>query len=239
VIELEAVSKAYRTGARVDVPALHEVNLTINDGEMVALIGPSGSGTSTLMNVLSCLDLPSEGRYRLDGTDVGRLSKRRLAKLRGRSIGFVFQSFDLIPDITVQRNVELPMIYTRARLRRARARRALERVGLGGHEQDMPIELFAAQRQKVLIARALINDPAILLDDEPTGDLDPDSSRQILELFGELNAAGRTVVFATHREETAARAHRVVRLSEGRVVSDVRTGKRPGAPGAPPTLRAV
>ena len=239
MIELEAVSKAYRTGARVDVPALHEVNLTINDGEMVALIGPSGSGTSTLMNVLSCLDLPSEGRYRLDGTDVGRLSKRRLAKLRGRSIGFVFQSFDLIPDITVQRNVELPMIYTRARLRRARARRALERVGLGGHEQDMPIELFAAQRQKVLIARALINDPAILLDDEPTGDLDPDSSRQILELFGELNAAGRTVVFATHREETAARAHRVVRLSEGRVVSDVRTGKRPGAPGAPPTLRAV
>ena len=239
MIELEAVSKAYRSGARVDVPALHEVNLTINDGEMVALIGPSGSGTSTLMNVLSCLDLPSEGCYRLDGTDVGRLSKRRLAKLRGRSIGFVFQSFDLIPDITVQRNVELPMIYTRARLRRARARQALERVGLGGHEQDMPIELFAAQRQKVLIARALINDPAILLDDEPTGDLDPDSSRQILELFGELNAAGRTVVFATHREETAARAHRVVRLSEGRVVSDVRTGKSPGAPGAPPTLRAV
>jgi len=236
VIELEAVSKAYRTGGRVNVPALHEVNLTINDGEMVALMGPSGSGTSTLMNVLSCLDLPTEGRYRLDGTDVGRLSKRRLAKLRGRSIGFVFQSFDLIPDITVARNVELPMIYTRARVRRARARRALERVGLAGHEQDMPIELFEAQRQKVLIARALINDPAILLDDEPTGDLDADSSRQILELLGELNAAGRTVVFATHREETAAQAHRVVRLSEGRVVSDVRTGKRPGAP---PTLRAV
>jgi len=236
VIEFEAVSKAYRNSDRVDVPALHEVSLTINDGEMVALMGPSGSGTSTLMNLLSCLDLPSEGRYRLDGTDVGRLSKRRLAKLRGRSIGFVFQSFDLIPDITVQRNVELPMIYTRARVRRARARRALERVGLGGHEQDMPIELFAAQRQKVLIARALINDPAILLDDEPTGDLDPDSSRQILELLGELNAAGRTVVFATHREETAAQAHRVVRLSEGRVVSDVRTGRRPGPP---PTLRAV
>jgi len=236
VIELEAVSKAYRTGGRVSVPALHEVDLTINDGEMVALIGPSGSGTSTLMNVLSCLDLPSDGRYRLDGTDVGRLSKRRLAKLRGRTIGFVFQSFDLIPDITVARNVELPMIYTRARLRRARARRALEQVGLAGHEQNMPIELFEAQRQKVLIARALINDPAILLDDEPTGDLDADSGTQILQLYRELNAAGRTVVFATHREETAAHAHRVVRLSEGRVVSDVRTGKRPGSP---PRLRAV
>jgi len=236
VIELEAVSKAYRTGGRVSVPALHEVDLTINDGEMVALIGPSGSGTSTLMNVLSCLDLPSDGRYRLDGTDVGRLSKRRLAKLRGRTIGFVFQSFDLIPDITVARNVELPMIYTRARLRRARARRALEQVGLAGHEQNMPIELFEAQRQKVLIARALINDPAILLDDEPTGDLDADSGAQILQLYRELNAAGRTVVFATHREETAAHAHRVVRLSEGRVVSDVRTGKRPGSP---PRLRAV
>ena len=236
MIELEAVSKAYRTGGRVSVPALHEVDLTINDGEMVALIGPSGSGTSTLMNVLSCLDLPSDGRYRLDGTDVGRLSKRRLAKLRGRTIGFVFQSFDLIPDITVARNVELPMIYTRARLRRARARRALEQVGLAGHEQNMPIELFEAQRQKVLIARALINDPAILLDDEPTGDLDADSGTQILQLYRELNAAGRTVVFATHREETAAHAHRVVRLSEGRVVSDVRTGKRPGSP---PRLRAV
>lgn len=236
MIELEAVGKAYRTSGRVSVPALHEVNLTIDDGEMVALIGPSGSGTSTLMNVLSCLDLPSEGRYRLDGTDVGRLSKRRLAKLRGRNIGFVFQSFDLIPDITVARNVELPMIYTRAGVRRARARRALDRVGLAGHEQDMPIELFEAQRQKVLIARALINDPAILLDDEPTGDLDAVSSTQILELYRELNAAGRTVVFATHREETAAHAHRVVRLSEGRVVSDVRTGKRPGSP---PTMRAV
>ncbi|MDT7676292.1 MAG: putative transport system ATP-binding protein [Pseudonocardiales bacterium] len=235
MIELEEVSKAYRTGGRVTVPALHEVNLSIADGEMVALMGESGSGTSTLMNILSCLDMPTAGHYRLDGTDVGRLSKRRLTKLRGRTVGFVFQSFDLIPDVTVLRNVELPMIYTRARVRRARARRALERVGLTGHEKDMPIELFEAQRQKVLIARALINDPSVLLDDEPTGDLDADSSLEIMELFTELNGAGRTVVFATHREETAAYASRIVELSDGRVVSDRKTGRRR----PPPTLRAV
>jgi putative ABC transport system ATP-binding protein len=235
VIELDGVGKVYRTGGRVEVPALHDIDLTIADGEMVAVVGDSGSGTSTLLNVLSCLDLPSRGRYRLDGTDVGRLSERRLRRLRGRTVGFVFQSFDLIPDVTVRRNVELPMIYTRTRKRRAKARRALERVGLAEHEADMPVELFEAQRRKVLIARALINDPSVLLDDEPTGELDADSAAEVMELFSQLNGAGRTIVYATHSEETAGYAQRIVELRDGRVVADRRTGRRR----PPPTLRAV
>ena len=234
MIELKAVGKTYRTADRAEVTALCDVDLTVEDGEMVAVMGASGAGSSTLMNILSCLDVPSDGHYRLDGADIGRLSKRRLAKLRGEKIGFVFQSFDLISDVTVLRNVELPMIYKRAGKRRASARQALEQVGLAGHEKDMPVELFEAQRRKVLIARALINNPSILLDDEPTGDLDEASGLEIMELFTELNRAGRTVVFATHREETAAQAHRIVRLCEGRVVSDQETGRRP-----PPTLRAL
>jgi putative ABC transport system ATP-binding protein len=189
------------------------------------------------MNIVSCLDRPSGGRYKLDGVDVGRLSKRRLADLRGRTVGFVFQSFDLIPDATVRRNVELPLLYTRARVRRARARGALQRVGLGGYGDHMPVELFEAQRRKVLIARALVNDPPMLLDDEPCGELDADSGREIMELFTELNAAGRTVMFATHREETAAWAHRIVRLEDGRVTEDRKTGRTRRPP--PPTLHAV
>lgn len=223
MIELVGVGKAYR--GRVE--ALREVSLTIADGEMVAIMGPSGSGTSTLLNILGCLDLPTSGTYRLDGTDVSRLSKRGLAKLRGRTIGFVFGNFQLLPDVTVQRNVELPMIYHRAGKRRAKARQALARVGLAGHESDMPVELFEAQRQKVLIARALINDPPVLLDDEPTGELDPDSAAEIMRLFVELNEAGRTIVYVTHRDEVAGYAQRVIRLSEGRVVSDQPTSRRP------------
>jgi putative ABC transport system ATP-binding protein len=220
VIELDRVGRSYPDSGRVTGPALHEVSLDIPDGELVALLGPADSGTSTLMNILSCLDVPSEGHYRIDGTDIGRLSKRRRTKLRGRAVGFVFASFDLVPDATVQRNVELPLIYKRAGVRRARARRALEKVGLAGHERDMPVELFDAQRRKVLIARALVNDPPILLDDEPTGALDTDSGDQIMQLFTELSAAGRTVVFATARPETAAYAGRIVQLHEGRVVED-------------------
>lgn len=236
MIELRDVSKAYRTTERATVAALHGVDLTISGGEMVAVMGPSGSGTSTLMNILSCLDVPSDGRYLLDGTDVGRLSKRRRTKFRGSRIGFVFQSFGLIPDVDVLRNVELPMLYTRKRVRRARALRALERVGLFGHHNDMPVELFEAQRQKVLIARALINDPPVLLDDEPTGDLDADSGREIMELFAQLNESGRTIVYSTHSEETAGYAHRVIQLRDGRIVSD-ESGRHPLQ--KPPHLRAV
>jgi putative ABC transport system ATP-binding protein len=244
MIKLEQVSKAYRTTGRDRVHALHGIDLTVTEGEMVAVMGPSGAGTSTLMNILSCLDLPTEGRYLLDGADVSRMSKRRLAKLRGRKIGFVFQSFDLISDVTVQRNVELPLIYTRARVRRQRARLALDRVGLRGHYDEMPIELFAAQRQKAVIARALINEPAILLDDEPTSDLDSDSASQIMELFTELNDAGCTIIYATHEEDAAAYASRVVRMRGGHIVSDrantARRRPRSEPPRSePPRLRAV
>jgi putative ABC transport system ATP-binding protein len=191
------------------------------------------------MNILSCLDLPTGGRYLLDGGDVGRLSKRALGKLRGRRVEFVFESFALISDVTVQRNVELPLIYTRARVRRQRARQALDRVGLSGHYDDMPVELFTAQRQKAVIARALINDPDLLLDDEPTRDLDLDSAEEIMELFAELNDAGLTVVYATHDEHAASFAKRVIRMRGGRVVSDRPNEERTRRGPRPPTLRAV
>jgi putative ABC transport system ATP-binding protein len=239
MIRLEKVSKVYRTTDHDTIAALQGVDLTVEPGEMVAVTGPSGSGTSTLMNVLSCLDLPSDGRYLLDGADVARLSKRALAKIRGRKIGFVFQSFKLIPNSNVQHNVELPLLYTRAKVRRQRARVALDRVGLRGHYDDNPVELFAAQQQKAVIARALINDPAILLDDEPTGDLDADSARQVMELFVELNEAGCTVIYSTHDEDTAAYAKRVVRLRAGRVVSDQANRARRRPRHNPPQLRAV
>jgi putative ABC transport system ATP-binding protein len=239
VIRLENVTKTYRTTDRDTITALQSIDLTIEAGEMVAITGPSGSGTSTLMNVLSCLDLPSDGRYLLDGTDVGRLSKRALAKIRGRKIGFVFQSFKLIPNSNVQLNVELPLLYTRAKVRRQRARVALDRVGLRGHYDDNPVELFAAQQQKAVIARALINDPAILLDDEPTADLDADSALEIMELFTELNEAGCTIVYSTHDEDTVAYAQRVVRLKAGRIVSDRANRARRVPRHNPPKLRAV
>jgi putative ABC transport system ATP-binding protein len=239
VIRLEKVSKVYRTTDRDTIEALQSVDLTVEAGEMVAVTGPSGSGTSTLMNVLSCLDLPTDGRYLLDGADVARLSKRALGKIRGRKIGFVFQSFKLIPNSNVQHNVELPLLYTRAKVRRQRARVALDRVGLRGHYDDNPVELFAAQQQKAVIARALINDPTILLDDEPTGDLDADSARQIMELFVELNEAGCTVIYSTHDEDTVAYAKRVVRLRAGRVVSDQENRARRRPRHNPPQLRAV
>jgi putative ABC transport system ATP-binding protein len=171
MIQLEGITKAYQMG-RVEVPVLHGLDLVINDGEMVAIMGPSGSGKSTLMNILGCLDIPTSGRYLLDGTDVSRLSNNQLAQVRSRAIGFVFQSFNLIPRTTAARNVELPLIYAGIRDRRRSARLALEQVGLGERQKHMPNELSGGQQQRVAIARALINDPAILLADEPTGNLD-------------------------------------------------------------------
>ncbi|WP_331532741.1 ABC transporter ATP-binding protein [Pseudonocardia sp.] len=226
MMELSAVHRIYRTGRRAEVTALDGVDLRISDGEMVAVLGGPKSGTSTLLNILSCLDLPTAGRYRLGGTDVGRLSKRRRTKLRGRKVGFVFSSFDLMPEVTVQRNVELPMIYARQGTRRAVARQALRTVGLGGFYDDMPADLLELQRQRALIARALVNDPTILFDDEPTGQLDQAGGEEVMALLRELNESGRTVVFATHREEIAAHAHRIVELRDGRVVSDRPTGER-------------
>ena len=219
MIQLEGVTKAYQMGKQ-KIEVLHGIDLAIDDGEMVAIMGPSGSGKTTLMNIVGCLDVPTSGRYLLDGTDVSRLSERRLAKLRSRKIGFVFQSFNLVARTSAVRNVELPLVYAGVRSRRNPARHALEQVGLGDRQKHLPSELSGGQQQRVAIARALINDPAILLADEPTGNLDTTSSAEILKLLGELNDAGRTVVVITHEEEIARCAKRVVRMRDGRIVSD-------------------
>ncbi|HEY6422147.1 MAG TPA: ABC transporter ATP-binding protein [Pseudonocardiaceae bacterium] len=219
MIQLEDVSKVYRMGS-VEVRALDAVDLVIDDGDLVAIMGPSGSGKTTLMNILGCLDVPTGGRYLLDGLDVSRLSDNRLAKIRSRKIGFVFQSFNLIPRTNAVRNVELPLVYAGVRERRAQARRALDMVGLGDRQKHLPNELSGGQQQRVAIARALINDPTMLLADEPTGNLDTASGVEIMKVLGGLNDAGRTVVIITHEEDIGRFAKRVVRLRDGRIVSD-------------------
>jgi putative ABC transport system ATP-binding protein len=219
VLELRGVTKSYRLG-EVDIPVLHGIDLAVGAGEMVAIMGPSGSGKSTLMNILGCLDTPSGGSYRLDGTDVAQLSKRRLARVRGEKIGFVFQSFNLIPRTSALQNVELPLVYAGVGERRRKAKRALERVGLGERVNHMPNELSGGQKQRVAIARALINEPSIVLADEPTGALDTKSSAEIMELLTELNDAGTTIVVITHEEEIAQYTRRIVRLRDGLIGSD-------------------
>ncbi|WP_342670905.1 ABC transporter ATP-binding protein [Pseudonocardia acaciae] len=199
---------------------LHGIDLDIEAGEMVAIMGPSGSGKSTLMNILGCLDTPTTGRYLLDGTDVTRLSKRELAKARGQKIGFVFQSFNLIPRTNAMRNVELPLVYNGVRRRKAKARAALERVGLGERMGHVPSELSGGQKQRVAVARALINDPSIILADEPTGALDTKTTTEIMELFTDLNRAGSTIVIITHEEEVAEYCSRRVWLRDGNIESD-------------------
>jgi putative ABC transport system ATP-binding protein len=219
MIQIEDVSKAYQMG-KIKVPVLRNFDLTIDDGDMVAIMGPSGSGKTTLMNILGCLDVPTSGRYLLDGIDVSRLSDKQLAKIRSRKIGFVFQSFNLVSRTSAIRNVELPLVYAGIRDRRNRARLALEQVGLGDRQKHMPNELSGGQQQRVAIARALINDPALLLADEPTGNLDTTSSIEIMKLLGALNDAGRTVVIITHEEEVAQFAKRIVRMRDGHIESD-------------------
>jgi putative ABC transport system ATP-binding protein len=222
VITLEGITKLYLTG-EVEVAALKGVSLHIPEGEFIAIMGPSGSGKSTLMNVIGCLDQPSSGRYILDGYDVSALTDDQLAWIRNRKIGFVFQSYNLIPRASAAHNVEMPLIYAGdSQQRRERAMAALESVGLLQRAGHLPSELSGGQQQRVAIARALVTDPAILLADEPTGNLDSESSLEIMKLLRDLNQQGRTIVLITHEPDIAAFAQRVVRLRDGVIVSDER-----------------
>ena len=222
MITLEGITKVYLAG-EVEVVALKGISLHIPEGEFVAIMGPSGSGKSTLMNLIGCLDQPSSGRYILDGYDVSALTDDQLAWIRNRKIGFVFQSYNLIPRASAVHNVEMPLIYAGDnQQRRERALAALESVGLLQRASHLPNELSGGQQQRVAVARALVTDPAILLADEPTGNLDSESSIEIMKLLRELNQQGRTIVLITHEPDIAAFAQRVVRLRDGVIVSDER-----------------
>ncbi len=218
LVELQGVTKIYRLG-EVEVPALRGVDLSVLPGDFLALMGPSGSGKSTLLHVLGLLDRPTAGRVLWEGADVTRLNGGKLAELRGRRIGFVFQMFNLVPNLTALENVELPLVFlgVPARERRRKAREILERLGLGDRLRHRPNQLSGGQQQRVALARALVTDPALLIADEPTGNLDSATGREILALFVELNGQGRTIVLATHDPEAAAVAKVRLRLRDGRI----------------------
>ncbi|WP_088319435.1 ABC transporter ATP-binding protein [Kineosporia sp. R_H_3] len=227
VLDLRGVTKVFGAGDTA-VHALGGVDLVVDRGEYVAVMGASGSGKSTLMNIVGCLDVPTRGRYLLDGVDTRRLDEGRQAMVRNRKIGFVFQSFNLVPRTSAQSNVELPLAYAGVRLaqRRERAAAALARVGLADRGHHLPSELSGGQQQRVAIARALVTEPVLLLADEPTGALDSRSTREVLDLFDDVSAGGRTILVITHEEEVAERAHRVVRFRDGHIVSDERRAPR-------------
>lgn len=222
IIRTEGIRKEYVMGAEI-IRALQGVDLVIERNEYVAIMGPSGSGKSTLMNMIGCLDSPTSGEYWLNGKPVARLRDNELARIRNREIGFVFQTFNLLPRATAIHNVELPLIYAgvNSRERRKRAEEIMERVGLGDRMKHRPTELSGGQCQRVAVARALINQPAILLADEPTGNLDTQTGSELMGLFNELHATGQTIILVTHEAEVAEHAHRSIHLRDGLIEKDI------------------
>ena len=219
MIDIEDVTKIYTMGS-VQVPALAGISLFIGRGEMVAIMGASGSGKSTLMNILGCLDVPTSGTYTLDGEDIGTAPDSRLAEIRNRKIGFVFQTYNLLPRLSALNNVELALMYGKHSNRRATAAEALQRVGLGDRMRHNPTELSGGQQQRVGIARALVKSPDILLADEPTGNLDSQSGEEIMQILDRLHSDGISVIIVTHEADIAARADRIITMRDGLIVSD-------------------
>ena len=223
IIEIRHISKIYATG-EAEVHAVRDISLAIERGDFVAIMGASGSGKSTMMNIIGCLDVPTKGWYWLDGVDVRTLDERQLSLVRSRKIGFVFQAFNLIPRTSALANVELPLVYrgVRPHERRERAIAALEEVGLGERLRHLPSEMSGGQQQRVAVARALVTNPAMILADEPTGNLDSTAAEDVMHIFSRLNAEGRTVVLITHEADIAGFAKRVIRFRDGQIVEDER-----------------
>ena len=225
MIEIENLTKTYRMG-NVDVHALRGVSVSIGKGEMIAIIGASGSGKSTLMNIIGCLDKPTSGKYSLEGVDVDKLNDNKLAELRSKEFGFVFQDFNLLSRASALSNVELPLVYGGNGRKHQRAMEALERVGLAGRAKHKPTELSGGEQQRVAIARALVNNPNLILADEPTGNLDTNVTVEIISLFRQLHQEGITVILVTHEMDVATQTQRIIRLSDGQIFSDEKVDQK-------------
>lgn len=219
VIELKDIGKVYKTG-NIEFEALKDINLTVHEGEFLAIMGPSGSGKSTCMNILGCLDRATTGSYKLEGREVSTLSSNELAKIRNKKIGFVFQTFNLLPRTDALHNVELPLIYSGERERKEKAMNALEIVGLKNKSKNKPNELSSGQQQRVAIARALINNPSIILADEPTGNLDTKSGEEIMKIFSGLHKQGKIIILITHERDIAAYAEEIIYFRDGMIVKE-------------------